>query len=101
MWIYTKAVLFDGQGPTQENLRRKLSTIMKSGSWVCEDAMEDDKCVTEFAVPLKANEILMALKYDIDVPCVIQWGLLWFSSPSRLNQRFTNNGPKMRNTTKQ
>ena len=48
--------------------------------------MEDHKCVTEFAVPLKANEILMALKYDIDVPCVIQWGLLWFSSLSRLNQ---------------
>ena len=57
--------------------------------------MEDHKCVTEFAVPLKANEILMALKYDIDVPCVIQWGLLWFSSLSRLNQRFTNNGTKI------
>ena len=57
--------------------------------------MEDHKCVTEFAVPLKAIEILMALKYDIDVPCVIQWGLLWFSSLSRLNQMFTNKGTKI------
>ena len=32
----------------------------------------------------------MALNYDLDVPCVIQWELLWFSSPSR--QTFTNNG---------
>ena len=30
MWICTKAVLCDGQVPTQENLRRKLSTIMES-----------------------------------------------------------------------
>ena len=31
--------------------------------------------------------ILVALNYDLDAPCVIQW-----SSPSRLNQTFTNNG---------
>ena len=92
MWIYTEAVLCDGQGLTQENLRLKLSTITESASWVCEDAIEDREWVTELAVTLKESEILMAPKYDTDVPCVIQWGLLWFSSPSRLNQRLTNNG---------
>ena len=40
MWFYTKAALCDGQGSTQENLRRKLSTIMESVSWVCEVAFE-------------------------------------------------------------
>ena len=70
-------------GPTQEHLRRKLTTIMESVSRVCEDAMEDHERVTELAVTLKEKEILVALYYDLDVPCVIQGGLLWFSSPSR------------------
>ena len=95
MWIYTKAVLCDGQGPTQENLRRRLSTIMESVSWVCEDALRDHEWVTELNVILKESEILEALNYDLDVPCVIQWRLLWFSSTSRLNQTFTNNGTKV------
>ena len=33
MWFYTKAVLCDGQGPTQEDLRRRLSIIRESVSW--------------------------------------------------------------------
>ena len=44
---------------------------------------------------LKENEILEALNYDNDVPCVIQSRMLWFSSPSRLNQRFTDCGAKV------
>ena len=66
MWIFTKAVLCDGRGPTQENLRRKLSTFMASVICVCEDALRDH-----------------------------EWGLLWFSSPSRLNRIFTNSGEKI------
>ena len=92
MWIFTEAILYDGQGPTQENLLRKLSTIMERVSLVCEDALRDHELVTELSVILKEHEILAALNCDLDVPCVIQWGLLWFSSPSRLNQTFANNG---------
>ena len=95
MWIYTKAVLCDGHGPTQENLRRKLSTIMESVSCVCEDAFRDHEWVTELNVIRKENEILAALNYDLDVPCVIQWRLLWFSSLSRLNHTFLNNGSQI------
>ena len=67
---------------------------MESVSWVCEDALRDHEWVTELNVILKENEILAALNYDLDVPCVILWRLLWFSSPSRRNQGFTNNGTK-------
>ena len=45
--------------------------------------------------PCRKNEILGALNYEIDVPCVVQWGLLWFSSLSRLNQRFGDGGTKI------
>ena len=65
--------------------------MMDSVSWVCEGALGDHEWVTEIHVTLKENEILTVLNYD-DVSCVIQWGLLWFSSPSRLNQRFANKG---------
>ena len=33
--------------------------------------MEDHEWVTELAVTVKENEMLMALNYDMDVPCVI------------------------------
>ena len=38
MWIYTEAVLCDGQKSTQEYLRRRLLSSMRSVSWVCDDA---------------------------------------------------------------
>ena len=57
--------------------------------------MWEHKWVTELNVIKKVNAIWEALNYDIDVPCSIQRGLLWFSSPSRLNQRFTNDGTKI------
>ena len=41
MWIYTITMLCDGQGSTQEYLRRRLLSIMESVSWVCEGALED------------------------------------------------------------
>ena len=67
---------------------------MESVSWVCEDALRDHEWVTELDI-LKENGMLEALHRDLDVPCVIHWGLMWFSSPSRLNQTFTNNGMKV------
>ena len=43
----------------------------------------------------KENDILEALNYDLDVPCPLLWGLLWFSSPSRLKRKFANDGTKI------
>ena len=56
---------------------------------------EDDEWVSELTISMQENEVLVALNYDIDVPCVVQWRLLWFSSPTRLNQRFADNGTKV------
>ena len=44
---------------------------------------------------MKENDTLEAQNYDVDVPCPIQWGLLWFSAPSNLNRKFVNNGTKV------
>ena len=32
----------------------------------------------------------MALDFKIDVPCVVQWSLLWFSAPTDLNRILGN-----------
>ena len=37
----------------------------------------------------------MALNCDIEVPCVVQWSMLWFSPPTILNRRFLDSGTKV------
>ena len=66
MWVCTKTVLCDGQGPTPEDLRRILVIIRECVRWVCEDALLEHEWVN---VMLKEKEILEALSYDLDVPC--------------------------------
>ena len=44
---------------------------------------------------MKENLILEALNYDIEVPCPLQWALLWFSAPTNLNSKFVNSGTKV------
>ena len=88
-------MLCDGQESTQEYLRQKLLSIMESVSWVCDDVLENHEWVSKLTVSMPDNVVLLPQNYDIDVPCVVQWGLLWFSSPSRLNQRFADNGTKV------
>ena len=80
-WMYTKAVLCDGRGRDLLDLKPILRIIM-------------DERVTEATVVLKENDILGALNCDIDVPCPLQWRLLWFSAPSSLKRKFVNNGTK-------
>ena len=78
LWIYTKAVLCDGQESTQEYLRRRLLSILESNNWVCDDALEDHrrKGVSDLSVSISENEVLAALSYEIAVPCVVQSRLL-------------------------
>ena len=82
MWIYTKAVLCDGRPWTYQPT---LGIIVENVSWVTEDFLWEHEWITETTVTLKENVTLEALNYDIDVPCPIQWGLLWFSAPTNLS----------------
>ena len=77
-----------------EDLRQMLVIMMECVSWVCEDALWEHERVTEPNVLWKENDIWEALLYDLDVPHPLQWRLLWFSSPSRLNRKFEYDGTK-------
>ena len=62
---------------------------------VTEDSLWNHECITETNVTMKENLILEAPHYDIQVPCPLQWALLWFSAPTNLNHRFVNNRTKV------
>ena len=70
---------------------------MESVSWVTEDSLWCHEWITEAKVTMKENLILEALNCDIEVPCPLQWALLWFSAPTNLNLKFVNNGTKVTN----
>ena len=63
--------------------------------WTCKLSWPSSSFITETKVTLRENLILEALNYDIDVPCPLQWALLWFSAPTNLNRKFTNSGTKV------
>ena len=67
-----------------------LSTI-EGVNWVCEEILERHARVSGLTIFMQTNESLVTLKFEIDVPCVIEWRLLWLSSLARPNQRFLHN----------
>ena len=96
MWINTKAVSCDGRkrDPPQD-LQPILGIIVESVCWVTEDLLWEHEWITKTDVTLKEDVILEALNCDIDVPCPLQWELLWFSAPTNFNHKFVNNGTKV------
>ena len=96
MWICTKALFCDGRKREPPlDLQSILAIIEESVSWVTEDSLCDHEWITETKVATKENLILEALHCDIDVPCLLQLALLWFSAPTNLNRKFVNNGTKV------
>ena len=92
MWIFTNAVMCDGRGRPPQDLRQMLRIIMECVRWATEDFLWEHEWITEPNVLWKENDMLGVLNYDIDVPCPLQWGILWFSAPSSLNRKFANSG---------
>ena len=76
------------QNPAMEKyLKKRMMSIMLCTNWVCAGTFIDHEWVSESTISLHEEEILgMELDYGLDVPCVVQWSLLWFSAPARLNK---------------
>ena len=42
--------------------------------------------MSESTIAQHTEEVMgMELNYEIGIPCVVQWSMLWFSVPTRLN----------------
>ena len=90
MWIYTKEALTGGQildRVQEEYLRKRIKSIMLCTNWVCAGAFVDHEWVSSRTIFQAGGRILsMALDFKIDVLCVVQGSLLWFSAPTDLNR---------------
>ena len=60
--------------------------MMEAINWVCTNVQENHEWGSEFSLALQENQMLGALKYDIDVPCSTV-GAAWvgYSAPASLN----------------
>ena len=92
IWIYTKAVVCNGHSHMQNFIINKLRSILEAVSWVCDDACDDHVLVSEMTIARQKAKVLEAFQYDIEIPCVVQWVILWFSAPASLNNDLLNDG---------
>ena len=54
--------------------------------------------MSESTITQPAEEVLgMDLDYEIGLPCVAQWCMLWFSAPTRLNGTLEKQGLQFKN----
>ena len=54
---------------------------------VCAGTFDDHGWVSESTIAEQGGEVMgRDLDYEICIPCVVQWSMLWFSAPTRLNQ---------------
>ena len=62
--------------------------MMLCTNWVCAGTFVDHEWVSSRTIIQQEEEkSSMVLDFKIDVPCVVQWSLLWFSSaPTKLNR---------------
>ena len=65
---------------------------MEAVNLVCDDALDDHVWENERTISCQEAKVLEVLGYDVAVPCVVQWRMLWFSSPTSVNRRFLNSG---------
>ena len=89
MWIHTKMVLTEWRKPTpemQEYLKRRMLSIMLRANWVCAETFDDHESVSEGTIAEQEQEVMgRELDYDICIPRVVQWSMLWFLHSTRAN----------------
>ena len=101
MWIYTKAVICNGQDNMQEYRLLKSRSVTEAAKWVCDDVLDDHVWVSELSISCQEVKVLEALQYHLAHPCLVQWSKLWFSASTSPNRRFLNDGVILENTMKQ
>ena len=92
MWIYAKAVVCNGKNHMQNYTIFKFRSIMEAINWVCDDALDEHVWVSERTIPSQEVTVLEALQHDLVILCIVQWWMLWFSSPTSINNDLLNDG---------
>ena len=80
--VYTTQVLTGGQDPApemEEYLKERLMTIMLCTNCVCVGTFDIREWVSESTITEKEEVMDQVLDYEICIPCVVQWCMIWFS----------------------
>ena len=72
MWIYTKAVICNGQNHMCNYRLLKFRSLMEAVSWVCDDALDEHVWVSELTISCQEAQVLEALQYDRENPRIVQ-----------------------------
>ena len=63
-----------------------MLSIMLCTNWVRAGTFVDHEWVSESTISQHVEEVSgMELDFEIGIPCVVQWSMLWFPAPTRLN----------------
>ena len=65
---------------------------MEATNWVCAYCQDNNVSIYEFSMVMQETYILEALNYDVDIPCIVQWKMLWFSAPTGRNNDLLSGG---------
>ena len=85
MWIFTNAVICNGQRKMVvfRNWKRKQSMVR---------VLPNHEWVSEFVLIVHQHDIQYKLKFDIDVHCIVPF---WYSAFTRANSELVNEGPML------
>ena len=73
-----------------------MMSIMQCTNWVCDGTFVDHEWVSESTISQHVEEVMgMELDHKIGIPCVVQWCMLWFSAPTRLNRALERQDQKI------
>ena len=91
MWIHTKAAISLRSRDT-ENFMFKLHSITEAINKTWEFLYVTHEWIQKRSVELQESRIMWFLQDGIEVPCTMQWRLLWYSAQSHLNKVLIRNG---------
>ena len=72
----------------------KFRSIMEAINRVCDDALDEHVWVSEASQEVT---VLEALQHDLVILCIVQWWILWISSPTTINNDLLNDGEVLGN----
>ena len=90
MWICTKAVICNGQRHMETFRMNKMNSIMEAINCICAHVQKSHDWISEFSLVMQETKVVETLSCVIDVPCVVQHSMLWFSAPTSLNNDSLN-----------
>ena len=82
----------NGQENMSEFRDKKRNSVMEAVNWSCSRVLANHEWVSEFYLIMREHDIHETLKFEIDVPCIVQWCLLWYSTLARANAELVHEG---------